>query len=433
MFSKKITTADPAIKTKNVSSISVVFKRLFSKKSAHSTPTSQPGTHSHQEPPSVDDFDVLLVSKRGTTPTVFLVKEKKTDPRARPTIGQMKNHHKYFAGVDWAAVARHDSPVPYVPRQPFVPEHGRSNLLARGTQYDTGADSHPAFTFVAPTFFKRPPGPFKMLIKRIASLFKNKNIVKVSLLNKHRKIYEVKLAAHSASSLGKQNEVCDSTAEESDKNDQAVIVVMCTKQGRCYSSSQGSRQGRSLKVPRLRGSRTAAASRLPLAWLVLLSNAMKSSRRWMGVMFLNSRLLWSWSFSLRSLSLLSPPFGSPSQSSYSFFISAATPDTLLYERPGQSLGTTTSREEHDLSRLPWVLVWARRPPTWSMTTFFSKWSTNRTTRTTRTTRMTRTIGTTFHDPSIFGHEHPGRSGHDHLLAETTLMDTSRHEARPPPS
>ncbi|KAJ7141834.1 hypothetical protein C8R43DRAFT_1131145 [Mycena crocata] len=52
----------------------------------------------------------------------------------------------------------------------------------------------------------------------------------------------------------------------------------------------------------------------------------------------------------------------------------------------------------------------------------SKRSMTRTTRMTRMTRTTCTTRTTFHEPPIFGHEHPGRSGNDHLLTEYDSHD-----------
>ncbi|KAJ6553964.1 kinase-like domain-containing protein, partial [Mycena vulgaris] len=71
------------------------------------------------------------------------------DPGARLTIGQVKSH-PYFEGIDWAAVARHEVPVPWVPADPFVPKEGRKHLISPGVPYEAGADPLPSFVFVAP-------------------------------------------------------------------------------------------------------------------------------------------------------------------------------------------------------------------------------------------------------------------------------------------
>ncbi|KAJ7607381.1 kinase-like domain-containing protein, partial [Roridomyces roridus] len=45
----------------------------------------------------------------------------------RPHILQVKEH-PYFQEVDWAAVARHEAPVPWVPAKPYVPTTVRPKL-----------------------------------------------------------------------------------------------------------------------------------------------------------------------------------------------------------------------------------------------------------------------------------------------------------------
>ncbi|KAJ7141833.1 kinase-like domain-containing protein [Mycena crocata] len=157
------------------------------------------------------------------------------DPSTRTTMAQMKAH-KYFAGVDWEAVARHESPVSSVPRQPFVPAHGRPKLLSAGVPYAVGADPHPAFSFVAPSFSKRPPGPVNAFVKRILCLFAKKDKVDIKAPKKNERkpgVYEVKLAAASASSIEKKDSVCDSDAAGSSR------PPLCSPQVIKESSSQG--------------------------------------------------------------------------------------------------------------------------------------------------------------------------------------------------
>ncbi|KAJ7166478.1 kinase-like domain-containing protein [Mycena crocata] len=166
------------------------------------------------------------------------------DPRTRTTIPQMKAH-KYFAGVDWEAVARHESPVSWVPREPFIPEHGRPKLLSPGVPYKAGADPHPAFAFVAPSFLKRPPGPLKALAQRIARCFRKTNMVSIKRKNEGKtRVYEVKLAAQSASSLEKNGSVCGSDTGGSGR------LAPCSSQGTKKSAPQGFKPSLGQRVAR---------------------------------------------------------------------------------------------------------------------------------------------------------------------------------------
>ncbi|KAJ7115549.1 kinase-like domain-containing protein [Mycena crocata] len=78
------------------------------------------------------------------------------DPSTRTTMAQMKAH-KYFAGVDWEAVARHESPLSWVPREPFVPEHGRGNILSLGSRRHLAQIPTQRSRLLLPRFSSVPP------------------------------------------------------------------------------------------------------------------------------------------------------------------------------------------------------------------------------------------------------------------------------------
>ncbi|KAJ7146010.1 kinase-like domain-containing protein [Mycena epipterygia] len=88
------------------------------------------------------------------------------DPQARTSIKEMKQH-PYFASVDWEAVARHKAPIPWVPKDPFVPKQARQSLLSAGVPHETGADPLHSFSYLAPGFHLPPPGPVKALFYQI--------------------------------------------------------------------------------------------------------------------------------------------------------------------------------------------------------------------------------------------------------------------------
>ncbi|KAJ7762825.1 kinase-like domain-containing protein [Mycena maculata] len=127
------------------------------------------------------------------------------DGRARMMIGEAKSH-PYFHGVDWVAVARHEVPVPWVPAEPYVPKTARPNLLSPGLP----CDSDRTFCYVAPTFFKPPPGRIVTFVQRVFKFGDKKPQVTQPVKSEAQgNFYEIDLGAGSASSVVK-NEAPDS-------------------------------------------------------------------------------------------------------------------------------------------------------------------------------------------------------------------------------
>ncbi|KAJ7607316.1 kinase-like domain-containing protein [Roridomyces roridus] len=83
----------------------------------------------------------------------------------RPHILQVKEH-PYFQEVDWAAVAHHEAPVPWVPVKPYIPTTVRPKLLPRGGP--CAFDSHVReFYYVSSQLSAPPPGPVKRSVKKV--------------------------------------------------------------------------------------------------------------------------------------------------------------------------------------------------------------------------------------------------------------------------
>ncbi|KAJ7146014.1 kinase-like domain-containing protein [Mycena epipterygia] len=117
------------------------------------------------------------------------------DPQARTSIKEMKKH-RYFAGVDWETIARHEAPVPWVPKDPFVPKEAHQNLLSSGVLYEAGANPLPSFEYISPGFYRPLPGPIKAFFYQIIGK-KNGQARKKEL----EKTYTVGLPSHSDSTL----------------------------------------------------------------------------------------------------------------------------------------------------------------------------------------------------------------------------------------
>ncbi|KAJ7490119.1 kinase-like domain-containing protein [Mycena galericulata] len=135
------------------------------------------------------------------------------DRHARLTIGQVKAH-AYFAGIDWTAVARHQVPAPWMPPTPFVPTEARPKLLSPGVKFAAGADPEPEFGYASPGLFKRPPGPVKAFVLRVARALgsnggktgdSKKTATRVCQVRPT--VYQVPLVVGSASSIGNEKAV----------------------------------------------------------------------------------------------------------------------------------------------------------------------------------------------------------------------------------
>ncbi|KAJ7468488.1 kinase-like domain-containing protein [Mycena latifolia] len=153
------------------------------------------------------------------------------NPSARLTIGEVKAH-RYFEGVDWNAVVRHECPVPWVPADPFVPKVGRKNLVSPGVPFEADEDPLPSFTFVAPKLFKPPPGPLKSFVLGLArSLAGKKSLRQASHAKQNetkKTAYEVHLPVGSASSLDKSVQESSPGASSERRQASSLLGFLCS-------------------------------------------------------------------------------------------------------------------------------------------------------------------------------------------------------------